>query len=280
MSLKEFVKIAVGLREHPKVLQAGDDGGWLFVCAIMWSKEHDTDGFVPAYALTRLTGLKQPSKIAARLVAAGLFEVADGGWMVHDYLEIQESSQKRRDAGRKAAEARWEKERAKQTQNDTDANRTAIAMRNRNAEEEEEEESPVAPQGESNEGGTVVTFDRRPVPTERLALAERLLDEFNRQAGTSYSAFTGRGRPSEDLRRIIGALTDATPPLDFDEAQRMIAARLANPFWEGRPHTGVVFGPKVFASNRESAAGPNGTTRSTETAALAAALRRDTGDAA
>jgi hypothetical protein len=103
-----------------------------------------------------------------------------------------------------------------------------------------------------------VKFDRRPVPPDRLELAKRILIEFNRQAGTAYEAFTRRGKPSEDLRRIIGALTDAVPALDFDEATRMIEAALLKPYWEGRPHTGVVFGPKVISRYREQAKQVNG----------------------
>ena len=108
--------------------------------------------------------------------------------------------------------------------------------------------TPLPPEGEKR-----VTFDRKPVPPARLALAERVLAEFNRQAGTSYGAFTGRGRPSEDLKRIIGALTDAVPPLEFEEAREVIRLALANPkpYWDGKPHTGVVFGPKVIGGLRE-----------------------------
>lgn len=153
MSLKEFVKIAVALREHPKVLHAGDDGGWLYVCAIMWSKEHDTDGFIPEHVVSRLTGLKQPLKVVAKCVAAGLLEVADGGWAIHDYLEVQESSEARKAAGRKAATVRWERERAMRDASESHPNGTANAMRGRNTEEEEEEEEEKTPPDPPQAGG-------------------------------------------------------------------------------------------------------------------------------
>lgn len=162
MSLKEFVKIAVGLREHPKVIQAGDDGGWLYVCAIMWSKEHDTDGFIPAHVVPRLTGLKRPNVVAKKLVSAGLLEEFSGGFRIHDYLNYQESAEKRSAAGRKAAAARWSGNRAAEPNGKCDphANRTAIAseshadrnanaMRSRITEEEEEKRKtpPDPPMG-------------------------------------------------------------------------------------------------------------------------------------
>lgn len=151
MSSKEFVKISVGLREHPKVLQAGDMAGWLFVCAIMWSKEHDTDGFVPEYAVGRLTSIKRPMVAIRKLVEGKLLEPVENGWVIHDYLEHQESSERRRSAAKTAAKARWDREKAMRSASDTHAIRNANALRNRNAEEEEEEEkTPKPPEGASS----------------------------------------------------------------------------------------------------------------------------------
>lgn len=119
-------------------------------------------------------------------------------------------------------------------------------------------------------GAVVVRFDGKPVPAPRLELATAILTDFNAQAGTSYKPLTGRGRPSEDLKRILGALVDADPPLTLDEAKRITNVRLRTPFWTGKPSPGVVFGPKIFAANREAAtATRNGATDSDR---LAAAL--------
>lgn len=158
-SLKEFVKIAVGLREHPKILEAGDDAGWLYVCAIMWSKEHDTDGFIPEYALARLTGKRNPSRLVSRLVSVRLFDVTDNGWLIHDYLQVQESSAARKAAAKTAAKARWDKEKGLPSALESHADGNADAMRDRNAEEEEEkeEEIPPTPPG-GNRGRDQVRF--------------------------------------------------------------------------------------------------------------------------
>jgi hypothetical protein len=114
--------------------------------------------------------------------------------------------------------------------------------------------NPPTPQGE--ERAKLLTFGKAKVSDEQRILAEAILHEFNQQAGTGYGAYRGDGKPSEDLKRILGALRDADPPLTLAEAGRVIRWRLAHPFggrWEGKPHTGVVFGPSVFAANRESA---------------------------
>jgi hypothetical protein len=114
--------------------------------------------------------------------------------------------------------------------------------------EGEVEHPPKPPQG-----GEVVTFERRPVAPDRLALARRLLDEFNGAAGTDYGAFTAQGKPSESLKRIIGALT-RSGDVTFEDGAAAIRWRLANPFWEGKAHPGVVFGPGVFDQAQQSAA--------------------------
>lgn len=125
-------------------------------------------------------------------------------------------------------------------------------------EVEVEEKTPVTPPGADVNGGRVFTFRKRPVSADQRTLAEAILGDFNQQARTGYGAYTGDGRPSEDLKRILGAIADATPPLTLAEAARITKWRLTHPFWQGKPHTGVVFGPNVFPANRESAKAPGG----------------------
>lgn len=111
--------------------------------------------------------------------------------------------------------------------------------------EGEVEDPPRPPQG----GGKVVRFKRRPVPKSKLDLAVAILDDFNEQAGTSYGAFNGSGGPSPNLQRILGTVIDTLPDLTFDQAQRMTRHALADPWWDGPPQTGNVFGPGVAERN-------------------------------
>lgn len=141
-------------------------------------------------------------------------------------------------------------------------------------EVEVEVEDPVTPPRGQRENGRLIAFRRRPVPDDVRTLAEAILADFNQQAGTNYGAYTGEQRPSEDLKRILGAVSDATPPLTLAEAARITRWRLQHPFWTGRPHTGVVYGPNVFPSNRESAASPTSNTPTSRE--LAAAFDRST----
>jgi len=115
--------VAVDFWRHPKAIQAGRDGRDLFLCALGWSGEYKQDGHLPGEALDQLAALvglnaAAARKAAARLVDVGMWELEDGGWLIHDYLDWQMSAEERdaraeraaerqRDyAARKAAEAR------------------------------------------------------------------------------------------------------------------------------------------------------------------------------
>jgi 5-methylcytosine-specific restriction endonuclease McrA len=62
---------------HPAVFKAGAEAVGLWVRAGSWCARHHPDGFVPAsFVATQQRG----KRLARRLVDAGLWEAADGGW--------------------------------------------------------------------------------------------------------------------------------------------------------------------------------------------------------
>lgn len=80
-----------GLYDHPKLDLLGRDrlpGVGLWSLAISWSNRRLTDGFVPNDRIRLLGGTRA---LAEKLVVAELFEVADGGYQVHDFLEFNDS---------------------------------------------------------------------------------------------------------------------------------------------------------------------------------------------
>lgn len=121
------------------------------------------------------------------------------------------------------------------------------------ADRDQDQGPPLSPPG-----GKSIRFDRKPVPPDRLALAERLLADFNVQASTSYGAFTGGEKPSEGLKRIIGALTNR-PEVDEPWARRAVAWQLARPYWDGPAHPGVVYGPGNWDKALEASKAEPGT---------------------
>jgi hypothetical protein len=114
----------------------------------------------------------------------------------------------------------------------------------------------------------VVKYGRTAVPPETLAAAVGALEHFNAATGRECRPFTERGKLSESLSRIIGAM------LDFPEVRElapvMIDAALRDPWWSGPASTGVVFGPGVVERSIEQARRPASAIR--ETGAMLRAL--------
>lgn len=106
---------------HRKHLKAGPAAAWLWVCGIAYCQRHLTNGFIPIEALPLLGVTKGYEAMAAKLVEAGLFVPAEGGYEVHDYLDLNASraeavatKEKRHEhkskAGKAGAAARWQKD--------------------------------------------------------------------------------------------------------------------------------------------------------------------------
>lgn len=102
-----WVRIESAVSRHRKFQHAGPAASWLWLCGLAYCQEGLTDGFIPAEALPYL-GVPAPSKLACKLVLAGLWEACDnGGWQVHDYLrhnkpaaEVQRIIHERKEGGK------------------------------------------------------------------------------------------------------------------------------------------------------------------------------------
>ncbi len=147
-----WVRLDEEFPDHPKVVTAGPLAGWLHVCALAYCNRHLTDGFIPRAQVARLVNFDgvlelgteddtgpcdvrdwpdiSPYKLADRLVAVGMWEERQGGYLIHDYLDYQPSraeSQAQRkvksDAGRagglRSGESRRSRTEAKSKQNGT-----------------------------------------------------------------------------------------------------------------------------------------------------------------
>src|SRR5258708_2440794 len=94
---------------HPKVRALSDAAFRLYICAICWSSLNMTDGHVPAAQLRYISDVRRPAQCADQLVQAGLWEVTEDDWRIHDYLEYQPSAERvreEREAKRRRQE-RW-----------------------------------------------------------------------------------------------------------------------------------------------------------------------------
>lgn len=115
-----WLRLAVAVRTHPKLLQAvkaaGGTAGWFWLCGLLYAREQSTDGFLAENVLDILApGLKGWKKAPAALVDANLWTRVEGGYQIRDYLEwnpskAQLAANRESDRDRKAAARAGEKQ--------------------------------------------------------------------------------------------------------------------------------------------------------------------------
>lgn len=116
-----YITLETGFYRHPKVLALGNTAlartsRDLYVGALMYSREHLTDGFVPLHALSDIdpiTSHKDVERAALALHSVGLFQRKRGrftGYWVKDYGKHQQTKAEV-EAAKDAARERKRKER-------------------------------------------------------------------------------------------------------------------------------------------------------------------------
>ncbi len=84
-----WVRIDENAMDHPKIGALPDGAFRLWVQALAYCQKHLTDGFVSDRAIRSLLAFSP--KRRENLIASGLWDRADGGITVHDYLEWNDS---------------------------------------------------------------------------------------------------------------------------------------------------------------------------------------------
>lgn len=100
----EWVRLDVDFFSHPRTGVLTTTVQKLYLRALLWSAEHETDWFIPTEM-----GRQWGNALAIKqLVAAGCWEPVEGGWHIHDAEErqpgltaVRELREKRAEAGRK-----------------------------------------------------------------------------------------------------------------------------------------------------------------------------------
>jgi hypothetical protein len=96
--------------EHPKVLAAGGDAAWLYICGLCFTNRNLTEGRIPKAVVPRLSDRKAPARLAQRLVEVGLWHEDRDAYVIHDwekYNEGAEAVKARKEQARNAARTRW-----------------------------------------------------------------------------------------------------------------------------------------------------------------------------
>jgi hypothetical protein len=107
---ESWVKLYDDLLEHPKMVEAGPEAFALYCATLLYCHRNDTDGRIHAAKLRGLLDLSKPMTVAAKLVAAKLFERSGDWFQVHDYTLHQTSHADRarwREYGLQGAAIRW-----------------------------------------------------------------------------------------------------------------------------------------------------------------------------
>ena len=109
----KWIRLETTMFENPKLLYLQEDKQHKLIVVhlqgMCYSGRHALAGYIPKAAL-RLIGAT-PSD-AAKLVTAGLWDPAPGGWNINGWAEYQladDESQKRSEKAQRAAAARWAK---------------------------------------------------------------------------------------------------------------------------------------------------------------------------
>lgn len=91
-----IVRLSAGLPSNDKILAAGGDAAWLYICGLAFSKKEGTGGVLNAAVVPRLSDRRQPRRLAAVLVRERLWHEAGhdcnrcpqplpGRYVIHDY---------------------------------------------------------------------------------------------------------------------------------------------------------------------------------------------------
>jgi hypothetical protein len=100
--------------DHPKMLRAGPDAGWLYVCGGCYCSRHLTDGLIPKEAVATLSTLRGATRLAARLVDVGAWHDRGDCYEMHAYLDynpsrddVESKRNSKQIAGAMGAAKRW-----------------------------------------------------------------------------------------------------------------------------------------------------------------------------
>lgn len=106
-----WVRMDTQWPSNPKFLQLVEDKKWKAISAywagLAWAGAQGQNGYLPAYALPMIHATKKETD---ELVAVGLWDMAQGGWDIHDWADYQMSTEetvKRSERARAAAQKRW-----------------------------------------------------------------------------------------------------------------------------------------------------------------------------
>lgn len=92
---------------HPKIVAAGGDAAWLYVCALAYASRHLTRGLIPKQVVRQLSDRRSPARLAKRLLDVGLWHDNGDTYRINDYEVRNAKAIARREKAQNAARTRW-----------------------------------------------------------------------------------------------------------------------------------------------------------------------------
>jgi hypothetical protein len=224
-----YVRLDDQIAHHPKVLRAGAEAAWLWAVSIAYCNRQLTDGHVPAAALSTMGSFRTPPrKLAAALVAVGLFELDGDGYQVHDYLSHNPDKatvqQRMRDAAQRTAASRERRGHALVTpvsQRDS----TVTGASSRATRTDSDSDSTPTPSSNDDDTGGASPSQLRIAAIELLALWQQ----------------HGTGAPTPQFGKLSFKekceLRDALRSRSLDECEALFKRAKASDYLSGRDGT-------------------------------------------
>lgn len=191
--------------EHPSIAGLSDGAYRLYVNALCYSGRNLTDGFIPR-AVAPLLYPKATAKRAAELVEVGRWEVVDGGWQIHNYLERQRSRAQVESEKKKAAE-RQKKRRESQQSHGVTSDEVRVP---------ESQSHPPDTLGQSVSPDLVGAVDNGRTDDIRIGQALRIVAKARFEA--NYPGGKGARNPTKVMQAILTEKQTELGP----EAQRLV----------------------------------------------------------
>ncbi|WP_171117865.1 MULTISPECIES: hypothetical protein [unclassified Streptomyces] len=237
---RTYVKVHDGLPDHPKIIEAGGEAGWLYICGLAYASRQLTDGVIPKRLVPRLTDGSKPEASASALLRVGLWHEGEhdcpkcpaapsDAYVIHDYLghqrsaaEVRELSAKRSAAGQRGGKRSGESRRAASNR---EANGEALAstlVKQNGSKTEAETET------ETEEEKRYTRTPAEPADAPPRADVERVcrhLAAVIEKGGSKKPAVTKKWR--NDIRLLIDK--DGITP---EQAVAAIDWAHANDFWQ------------------------------------------------
>lgn len=158
-----WYRLAAGYYKDDAVITAGEAAEVLFVRALGYSKEQDTDGFISVNALPWIVKTKAKQRAAA-LVATGLWVEVEGGWRISNWALWQETKEQI-EANREAARERAKRSRANKKNRDVSRVTHAHVTQQETETEKEIEAAAAAAAREDADAAAVAALIADDLPT-------------------------------------------------------------------------------------------------------------------